>query len=138
MTKKILFTVVCFYVFSACKTIEVQESWAFVASKYDELKYTEYVNNSDEYSTSEKENNIEIINRVINSNEVEITEKNHVKLQRHFMKSEEIEAEYFVFEPEKINRTGLFFIGNGSNILNYSHHLFELSRRANAKIYVLT
>ena len=45
--------------------------------------------------------------------------------------------EYFVFKPKNADKVGVYFLGNGSNIFNFTDNLFELSDKTNSKIYVL-
>ena len=120
----------------SCKTIKVNEKSAFQESRYKFEEFSNYINQS---TKSQKEKNAEMyaIDKVINKDDVLISNNNGVEMQRNFIEYDGIKLEYFVFKPKNTEKIGMFFLGNGSSIFNFSYNLYELCKKANAKIYVL-
>jgi len=59
-------------------------------------------------------------------------------LKRNFFKpNDSIQLEYFEFIPKNYTKTGLFFLGNGSNVLRVRKELEELAKKSSIKMYVL-
>ncbi|MBL0145368.1 MAG: hypothetical protein IPP48_06050 [Chitinophagaceae bacterium] len=74
----------------------------------------------------------------MNTENESIIEKENVKLNRYFyLIDDTISIEYFVFQPEKTNKVGLFYMGNSSNIFDFADNLFRLSSQTKSKIYVI-
>lgn len=134
--KKILFLLIAFS-FVSCKTIEISEKWAFKESKYDFDKYSNYVENSD--NTKEKKDYyLRILTDIIKTDKTEIIHENDFDLHRNFLKSSDsTQLEYFEFIPKHYNKTGLFFLGNGSSVMKVNEQLEELCKKSSTKIYVL-
>lgn len=133
--KKITLFFIVLSLFS-CKTINVNEKSAFQESKYKFEEFSNYINLTAK-SQEEKKADISAIDKVINKNDVLISNKNNVELQRNFLEKDYNKMEYFVFTPKKTEKIGVYFLGNGSTIFNFSDHLFELSEKTKSKIYVL-
>lgn len=120
----------------SCKTIKVNEKSAFQESKYNFEQYSKYVSQTNK-SNDEKNAELSALDKVINKDDSLIASKNDVNLQRSFLQKDDKKMEYFVFIPKTTNKVGVYFLGNGSSIFNFSDNLFELSKKTNTKIYVL-
>lgn len=67
-----------------------------------------------------------------------IDKKDDVSFNRNYIQiNDSIKLEYFIFEPKKYLKSGIFFLGNGSNILYTYKKLEELSVETKSKVYVL-
>jgi esterase/lipase len=121
---------------TSCATINVSEKSAFQESKYKFDEYSNYINKLDK-TPEEKKALLYAVDKVINKDDVFIGAKNGVELQRNFLTNNNAKMEYFVFKPKNADKVGVYFLGNGSNIFNFTDNLFELSDKTNSKIYVL-
>ena len=123
--------------FQSCKTIKVQEKWAFGSSEYSKEQLDKNLEKSN-VSSIDKELGQKSIETVLNTEKEFIIEKENVKLKRYFyLIDDTISIEYFVFQPEKTNKVGLFYMGNSSNIFDFADNLFRLSSQTKSKIYVI-
>lgn len=126
-----------FLLIQSCKTIKVQEEWAFGPSKYNK-EQLDIQNEKSNASLPETELNRNAIQTILNTENEFIIEKDNVKLNRLFFQiNDSITIEYFVFYPKNIKKVGLFYMGNNSNIFDFSENLFKLSSQTDSKIYVI-
>jgi len=122
---------------ASCKTIKVSERSTFVATKYN---YESFSNSILESNLSDQQKRIFILSagKIVNTDEEEIIVLGPVKLKRQFLVvNDTITLEYFIFEPKHIKKRGIYFLGNGTSILNVAEKLFELSAGTSSKIFVL-
>ncbi|GEM56310.1 alpha/beta hydrolase [Flavobacterium branchiophilum NBRC 15030 = ATCC 35035] len=133
---KKLFFIAITIAFASCKTIKVSEKSAFQESKYKLEASSSYIKLSNK-SENEKNTAIQALNKVIETQDTLIFNINEVELLRNFINHDNIKMEYFVFKPKNIQKIGVYFLGNTTNILNVTDYLIELSAQTNAKIYVL-
>lgn len=128
---------VIFSITQSCKTIQVQEKWAFAPSEYSKDQLVQQNENSNA-SLIEKALSLKAIEAILDTDNEFIIEKNSVTLNRYFYPiNDSIKVEYFVFQPKNTNKTGLFYMGNSSNIFDFSDNLFELASKTNSQIYVI-
>lgn len=132
----ILFNLLCCIAFNACKTIEISEKQVFKESKYNYQKTASYISSTN-YKQSKKDSLLSLYNTIINTNDTQVLSASKVSVSRKFLKVDSLNLEYFIFEPEKTEKIGLFYIGNTSSIPSYKDELIKLSNQSNSKIYVL-
>lgn len=123
--------------FISCKTIQISENKVFKEGKYDYNRYNRYIENSD-FSVAEKKEFSQILTDIIKTDKSEIINKNDFHLSRNFFKANDsIQLEYFEFAPKNYDKTGVFFLGNGSSVVRVMDELEELSTKSATKIYLL-
>lgn len=132
----ILFNLLICLSFNSCKTIEIDEKQVFKESKYNYERIASFISSTN-YTQSKKDSLLSIYNTIINTNDKQILSASKVNITRNFLKVDTLDLEYFIFQPEKTEKIGLFFIGNTSSIPNFRDELIRLSNQSNSKIYVL-
>lgn len=134
--KLVLSIILITLTFASCKTIEITESTVFKEGKYNYDRVAGRLKKTN-YSESKKDSLLKAYNTIINTNEQLISTTENVSVSRKFLKQDTLNLEYFVFEPKKTEKVGLFFIGNTSSVTNFANELILLAKQTNSKIYVL-
>ena len=136
------FWLTCFFpaallCFFSCKTIQVPESTTFAETKYNYPAFSKTIQAS-QMGALQKGIFLSAAQTIITTNEEEILNTGTVRLTRAFLVlGDTVSLEYFIFEPKKVKKTGIYFQGNGTHILHFADKLFELSAATGAKLYVL-
>lgn len=120
----------------SCKTIEIVESAVFKEGKYNYERMVRVIKRSD-YSEAKKDSLLSSYKSIIDTDNELIYTAEKVLVWRKFLKRDTLNLEYFVFEPPKTEKIGLFFLGNTSTVTNFSNELIDLAKQTNSKIYVL-
>ncbi len=129
---KLLIAIILLELFSC--SVYIPEKYLFIEAPYN------YHNDSVSLQNSNVKLQAEytpILNKVIKTETEEIGIVNNVSLSRNYVKSDSLGVEYFVFNPEKANKVGVFYLGGGHNIFDILGYVSELSSRTKSKIYVL-
>jgi esterase/lipase len=134
--KLFLSNILVFLTLSSCKTIEIPEKWVFKETKYNYEKVVDDITKNN-YSPAKKDSILKIYNTIINTDEQLISATDGISVWRRFLKKDTLNLEYFVFEPQKTKKAGLFFIGNTSSIPGFRNELMALAKQTDSKIYVL-
>ncbi len=118
---------------NSCFTVE--ESFAFAEVPYNKQQLTERIQ-SKNLSETKKQQYINLLGKILENKEIKDT-INQVKFQRLFTRiNDSIRLEYFSIEPDVVKNTGIFFFGNGGNVLNYLDLLTDLSKKTESRIYI--
>lgn len=121
----------------SCKTYKVQEKWTFVESKYDAEKFYSYIEQSN-IENKDKSAMKKIVHDLVYTENVELDKNENISIYRKYIQiNDSIKLEYIEFQPKVYSKTGLFFIGNGSSVLNTYEEIKKLSVETKSKIYVL-
>lgn len=133
---KLILSAFLLLILASCKTIEIVESAVFKEGKYNYDRMIRRVKRSD-FSEAKKDSLLNSYKTIIDTNNELIYTAENVFVWRKFLKRDTLNLEYFVFEPTKTEKVGLFFLGNTSTVTNFSNELIDLAKQTNAKIYVL-
>ncbi|GHV13402.1 alpha/beta hydrolase [Bacteroidia bacterium] len=135
--KRIILLIFLSTLLYSCKTYKIQEKWVFIESKYDAKKFYSYIERSD-LEDQDKSTIKRVVDNLINTDNVEIYKNEDVSVNRKYIQiNDSIKLEYFEFQPKIYSKSGLFFIGNGSNVLSTYKELEKLAIETKSKIYVL-
>ncbi len=125
--KRVIVVLLSIFLYS-CVTVKIPEKRLFINAKYDSYLKTH----------TQKDSLFNLAKQIIETNNNKITVQNNVVLTRsYFSLNDNINLEYFVFQPKIQKKVGVFFIGAGQTVLQYTDFLFELSEQTNAKIYLI-
>jgi uncharacterized protein len=117
----------------SCKTIAVQEKWAFSTSTYNQSQLYKNVE-----SLVDSEQKKAEIDSILSTKKDFQFEKNGVFIHRGFFQINDlITLEYFVFQPQNPIKTGIFCMGNGSNIFDFVNQLSTLSSETQSRVFTL-
>lgn len=123
--------------FSSCITFKIPEKSVFVESKYKAEEYCSFIENSD-LNNEDKLSMKKIVNDLAYTDKTEINKTDSIVFNRkHIQINDSIKLEYFEFQPKAYLKSGMFFLGNGSNVLASYKRLEELAIKTQSKIYVL-
>ena len=107
--KLVLSTILVTLTLVSCKTIQIVESSVFKEGKYNYDRVVRRLKKTD-YSESRKDSLLKAYNTIINTNEELISTTEKVSVWRKFLKQDTLHLEYFVFEPQKTEKVGLFLL----------------------------
>lgn len=134
---KILLLIFLSGLLSSCVTFNIAEKWMFTESKYKAEEYCSYIDKSNlEYQ--DKSVMKRIVEDLAYTDNAEINRNNDILFNRKYIQiNDSIKLEYFEFQPKVYTKSGIFFLGNGSNIVGSYKRLEELAIKTQSKIYVL-
>ena len=115
----------------------IPESVFFTPTPYIKEKIITHIQ-STRFSYISADSLLHIANKFISSTNKDSVTINGTAIIRDFKKLDNsTNAEYFIFKPQKIEKSGIFMMGNGFNIFKLIDNLSELAKRNNTIIYVL-
>lgn len=119
------------------KKFAVQENAFFTPTPFVKDTLKKYIHNYKTFYINK--DSLQIVAEKFLSNKSEDSIKiNNITLKRNFGSfSNSNNSEYYIFEPKKADKIGIFWMGNGFNIFKLVNNLSELAKQDNAKIYVL-
>lgn len=128
---------IIFCLLVSCKTINITEKAVLKQSKYDFELYTKYLNESS-LTTEDKVELTNVLTNLIKTNKEELRKSEKLVIYRKFfIVNDSIKLEYFEFVPKDFNKSGLFFLGNATNVTGNFNELERLSIETKSKLYVL-
>jgi len=121
----------------SCKTVHVPESWLFVKAPYDYGSYRDHILNSG-WEEADKQYFEGVLNSLVDTEDEVLGSRNSCAIGRGYFEREGYpRLEYIEFTPSEYDKTGIFFLGSGSDVFTISKELEELSVDSASKIYVL-
>lgn len=134
---RIIFLILLSSSLSSCVTFNIAEKWVFIESGYKAEEYCSYIENS----SLEDQNKLKmkrIVNDLIYTDNSEIDRDEDMLFSRKYIQvNDSIKLEYFEFQPKIYSKSGIFFLGNASNVLQTYKKLEKLAVETQSKIYVL-
>lgn len=122
---------------SSCVTFNIAERSMFTESKYKAEEYCSYIENSN-LENQDKSVMKRIVEDLAYTDNSEINRSENILFNRKYIQiNDSIRLEYFEFQPKVYSKSGMFFLGNGSNVLRSYKRLEELAIKTQSKIYVL-
>ena len=134
LTLRLLF--ISLLLLQACKTIEVPEKAVLKTGKYQYEVFKERLERT-KFSAAKRDSLSQMFNLLANSDSEMIAQDDKSSLLRKYFNHDSIKLEYFVFQPQRVEKVGLFYLGNGSNVLRFYDELKLLCQTTHTKIYVL-
>lgn len=136
--KEIIFCILLLtFTLSSCKTVHIPETWLFVEGKYDYASYFDYIRNSG-WEEEDKNYFRGVLEKLVNTGDDILGSRNNHTISRRYFERDGLPfLEYVEFTPSDYNKTGLFFLGSGSDVFTIAKELEELSVMSGSKIYVL-
>lgn len=120
----------------ACKTIDVPENAVLKTGKYQYEVFKERLERS-KLTLAKKDSMYQMFERLAQTEDETIVSDTKCTLSRKYFLKDTLKLEYFVFQPQHVQKVGLFYLGNGSNVLRFYEELKQLSQTTQSKIYVL-
>ena len=120
----------------ACKTIDVPENAVLKTGKYQYEVFKERLERS-KLTQAKKDSMYQMFERLAQTEDETIASDTKCTLSRKYFLKDTLKLEYFVFQPQRVEKVGLFYLGNGSNVLRFYEELKQLSQTTQSKIYVL-
>lgn len=135
--KKATLLVIITILIVSCKTMRITEKRVLKQSKYDFELYHQYIQQSP-LPIEDKDYMINVLTTLIKTDKEEILNSERLSIiRKYFHVNDTIKLEYFEFLPNGFTKTGLFFLGNATNVTSNFKELEQLSLETNSNLYVL-